>query len=298
MINEYLRGLKKSFESFLSNEIYPIFQKNFHPILSESCIYSMQAGGKRLRPVLCISAVLGRKESELNRNIFLASSALECIHTYSLIHDDLPAMDNDDFRRGLPTNHKKFGEAAAILAGDALNSAAFYLISLIESSENELTRDLIQILHSGAGGDGMISGQMEDIESENNPEKFQKETLHRIHEKKTGALILSSVLLGNRLNSDWREYRKGFKDYGEKLGVLFQITDDILDEESSLEEIGKTPGKDSAKGKLTYPAFYGMDQSKKLKNEIKEELEIISRELPDEQNFFKKLPAYIAERKN
>ena len=227
------------------------------------------------------------------------ASALECIHTYSLIHDDLPAMDNDDYRRGVLTCHKKFSESTAILAGDALNSFGFYLVSQLEVKDSNLLIAILKLLHEGAGGPGMVSGQMEDLQLENNPEFFSEEILSSIHRKKTGALIVSSLLIGNRLSENWEQKEYSFRIYGEKLGLLFQITDDILDEESSFEELGKTPGKDAANGKLTYPALYGMEKTKRLRDEIKQELISIAQNLEDSNSiFFKKLPVYIAERKN
>ena len=132
-----------------------------------------------------------------------AAAALECIHTYSLIHDDLPAMDDDDYRRGVLTCHKKFSESTAILAGDALNSYGFYLISQLKTNDSELLIDILKLLHEGAGGFGMVSGQMEDLQLENNPNLFNEKTLDSIHNKKTGALIVASLLIGNRLTEDW-----------------------------------------------------------------------------------------------
>ncbi|MDX1957707.1 MAG: polyprenyl synthetase family protein [Leptospiraceae bacterium] len=289
---------KAQFESFFQDFIFSYINQNFHPNIAQACIYSLNAKGKRFRPVLAISSFLSIEET-ITKSILLAGSALECIHTYSLIHDDLPAMDNDDYRRGIPTCHKKFGEATAILAGDALNSLAFGLLSQMEFQEdNQLIPDCIQTLHRGAGGSGMVSGQMEDLLSENNPNKSNIETLKKIHTEKTGALITSSILIGNRLTKDYSSRDSIVKQYGETLGILFQITDDILDEESTLEEMGKTPGKDLASGKLTYPAFFGMEKSKKLRDEARNELEELAIKMEKNGNFFLKLPEYIANRKN
>lgn len=290
---------KKTFETFFQEKIFSELKNKFHPLLAESCIYSLSAGGKRIRPVLAISAFLNNGSVDISTNVLLMGSALECIHTYSLIHDDLPAMDNDNYRRGVLTCHKKFSESTAILAGDALNSFGFYLPSQLDTKDSELCRDILELLHNGAGGNGMVSGQIEDLLQENNPNLFKEETLVSIHRKKTGALILSSLLIGNRLTNNWKEKEETFREYGVKIGLLFQITDDILDEESSFEQLGKTPGKDAAHGKLTYPALFGMQKSKQLRDEIKQELVIISEKLEDENSlFFKKLPIYIAERKN
>ncbi|MCE9501585.1 MAG: polyprenyl synthetase family protein [Leptospira sp.] len=293
---------KESFEKFFRSEIYSLISTGFHESLAESCLYSLQAGGKRIRPVLLLSAFFSESLNELYlRNEFFLAASVECIHTYSLIHDDLPAMDNDDYRRGILTNHKKFSDGIAILAGDALNSLGFYLTSKVETLRNDpdLHKDLLTILHTGAGGPGMVSGQIEDINLENKKSDFSEYTLHKIHTKKTGALILSSLLLGNRLRKDWESRITPMINYGEKLGLLFQITDDILDEEGTREDLGKTPGKDLTKGKLTYPSLFGMTKTKNLRDEIKNELIEISGNIePATEIFFKKLPVYIAERKN
>ncbi|MBP7282443.1 MAG: polyprenyl synthetase family protein [Leptospiraceae bacterium] len=290
---------KQEFETFFQEIIYTELKKKFHPLLAEASIYSLNAGGKRVRPVLAISAFLSSNSIDIANNVLYMASALECIHTYSLIHDDLPAMDDDDYRRGVLTCHKKFSESTAILAGDALNSFGFYLVSQLEAKDNYLYSDILKLLHEGAGGPGMVSGQMEDLQLENNPDLFSEETLASIHRKKTGALIVSSLLIGNRLSENWEQKEYPFRIYGEKIGLLFQITDDIIDEESSFEELGKTPGKDAANGKLTYPALYGMEKTKRLRDEIKQELISIAQTLEDSNSiFFKKLPVYIAERKS
>ena len=295
----FLDSRKKEFENFLKETIYPEIQKNFHPKLAEACIYSLSAGGKRIRPILALQAFYSHQDSKSAREIFFLAAALECIHTYSLIHDDLPSMDDDDFRRGIPTLHKKFSESTAILAGDALNSYAFSLIAKVQSEKDySLTSDLLNILHIGSGGSGMIAGQIEDLELENNPSLFTESALHSIHQKKTGALILASLVLGNRLHSDYQSKEKIFKTYGEGLGLLFQITDDIIDTEGSFEEIGKTPGKDLVKGKLTYISLYGIEKSKALRDQIKFQLIELGIELDkNSQPFFKFLPEFIAERK-
>lgn len=290
---------KQEFETFFQEIIYTELKKKFHPLLAEASIYSLNAGGKRVRPVLAISAFLSSNSIDIANNVLYMASALECIHTYSLIHDDLPAMDDDDYRRGVLTCHKKFSESTAILAGDALNSFGFYLVASLKANDVYLHKNILELLHEGAGGPGMVSGQMEDLQLENNPNLFNEETLASIHKKKTGALIVSSLLIGNRLSENWESKENAFRLYGEKIGLLFQITDDILDEESSFEELGKTPGKDAANGKLTYPSLYGMDKTKRLRDKIKQELIFIAEHLEDSNSiFFKKLPVYIAERKS
>ncbi|MBM9548293.1 polyprenyl synthetase family protein [Leptospira sp. 201903074] len=303
-LSNILKNSKQLFDSFFESYTKELFSPNTR--ITDACLYSLQAGGKRIRPIFVINSFFNPDELPLevnlqdHKSIYLASLAVECIHTYSLIHDDLPAMDNDDTRRGLPTCHIQFDEATAILAGDTLNSLSFYLLSLIKTADPNAIRDTIQILHQGAGIQGMILGQMEDIEEEKNPSTKDKESrLTSIHEKKTGALIEASFLLGNRLRPDWKEREAVISRYAKEIGLLFQITDDILDVEGNLEELGKTPGKDAKAGKLTYPGLYGMETAKRLRNEsVTRAISLVS-DFPSLNNeFFLGLPKYIAERKN
>lgn len=273
-------------------------KKSFHPLLYSAVKYTLNAGGKRFRPVITLSSYLAGGRYNLSNDILFLASAVELIHTYSLIHDDLPSMDNDDFRRGIPTCHKAYSESTAILAGDALNAYAFYLVSQLKLKDGNTIKDLLSILHDGAGGPGMISGQIEDIDNEKNPVKKIK-TLERIHNLKTGALIQSSMLMGNRLRNDYKKRESSVKEYANKLGLLFQITDDILDIEGTREELGKTPGKDSKSEKLTFPSLYGMDKSKKMADRLKSLLVRLAKKLEsDNEIFFKTLPEYIVRRKN
>ncbi|TGM23604.1 polyprenyl synthetase family protein [Leptospira selangorensis] len=302
--SDILQNSKQLFDSFFKSFTITLFTPKTR--ITDACLYSLQAGGKRVRPIFVINSFFDTNlipkngSSMKDDSIFLASLAVECIHTYSLIHDDLPAMDDDDTRRGKPTCHKQFDEATAILAGDTLNSLSFYLLSKIETTDGFLLRDMIQILHRGAGMTGMILGQMEDIEEEKNPTTINQEAkLQSIHEKKTGALIESSFLLGNRLRPDWKERESVLSKYAKEIGLLFQITDDILDVEGNLEELGKTPGKDAKAGKLTYPSLFGIDKSKSLRSESVEKAITLANQLPSLRNeFFLGLPKYIAERKN
>lgn len=284
------------FEKFLSSFVLKELKKTSHPRLFEAMKYSLAAGGKRFRPVLSISAFLPGARRQANTDIQLVAASLELIHTYSLIHDDLPSMDNDDFRRGMPSCHKRFSESTAILAGDAMNSMAFYLLSDI--SQKQAIGDLLQLLHTGAGAPGMVSGQIEDLENENNKSADIK-ILNRIHNRKTGALIQAAMLMGNRLRKDYKKREKSVAVYSRKLGLLFQITDDILDVKGTMEDLGKTPGKDSDNGKLTFPAIYGMDKSEAMVKKLVKELVNLSRQLePQNEFFFRDLPEYIANRKN
>jgi len=229
--------------------------------------YSMFAGGKRIRPILCIEAarIFDSTPRALER-VLRPACALEMIHTYSLIHDDLPALDNDDLRRGKPTCHKAFGEAIAILAGDALLTLAFHTLAQSRFDYNlrtEMASDL-----SGSAGTvlGMIGGQVADIEAEGKP--CSPESIEYIHRAKTAALIRSSVALGAICSGTGIEDIARMRRFGETIGWAFQVTDDILDVEESSAALGKTAGKDMAQQKATYPAAYGIERSHQIANEL------------------------------
>jgi geranylgeranyl diphosphate synthase type II len=218
--------------------------------------YSLFAGGKRVRPVLCIEAARAVSGGEPDRIMDVACS-LEMIHTYSLIHDDLPALDNDDLRRGRPTSHKVFGEAMAILAGDALLTHAFVVLGAI--GDARLVHELATA--SGTVG-GMIAGQVHDIEGERQPPTA--ELLDRIHRAKTGALLRASVRMGAiHAGADGAQL-DALSRYGEHIGLAFQIVDDLLDVLQTSEQLGKTAGKDVAQNKITFPAVYGIDASRDM----------------------------------
>ncbi len=223
--------------------------------------YSLFAGGKRIRPVLCISAAQAVAPS--TPGLGDAACTLEMIHTYSLIHDDLPALDNDDLRRGRPTNHKVFGEAMAILAGDALLTLAFQVLSSINELDGPKRAALVRELATASGTvRGMIGGQVHDIEGEGQPPTA--ELLEAIHRAKTGALLRASVRMGAICAGATPAQYDALSCYGEHVGLAFQIVDDLLDIEQSSEQLGKTAGKDVAQGKITFPAVYGIDQSHKM----------------------------------
>jgi geranylgeranyl diphosphate synthase, type II len=223
--------------------------------------YSLFAGGKRIRPILCSQSAAAIMDSA--PGALEAGCALEMLHTYSLIHDDLPAMDNDDFRRGKPTCHKVFGEAMAILAGDALLTLSMQTLVRIEELNAAARCALLDELSFGGGTvGGMIGGQVADIEGERQPPT--PELLDAIHRAKTGALLKASVRMGGICAAANPEQLDSLSRYGESVGLAFQIVDDILDVEQSTESLGKTAGKDAAQGKITFPAVYGLDESRAM----------------------------------
>ena len=233
--------------------------------------YTLMLPGKRLRPVMCLETarVLG---ADIN-NVMPAACALEMLHVQSLIHDDLPCMDNDDFRRGKPSNHKVFGEANAVLAGDALLTFAPQLI--IEKSNGLTAEQVLRILHEYtkfAGAYGLIAGQVVDIESEGGKlVKTPEETLDFIHLNKTAVLFRLAVRIGAIAADADEDVVEEFDDFAKKFGLAFQIYDDIMDEISSFEELGKTAGKDKNSGKLTYVSLYGLEEAEnKFRCHIKE----------------------------
>ncbi|HUJ51523.1 MAG TPA: farnesyl diphosphate synthase [Bryobacteraceae bacterium] len=222
--------------------------------------YSLFAGGKRIRPILCIAAAEAVSDSP--DGIEQAACTLELIHTYSLIHDDLPALDNDDLRRGVPTCHKVFGEAMAILAGDALLTLAFQVLAQL-TCEGECKAKLIEELAVAAGTvGGMIGGQVHDIEGEGkHPDGA---LLEAIHAAKTGALLRASLRMGGIFAGAGDEQLSALSCYGEHVGLAFQIVDDVLDVEQSSEALGKTAGKDAQQKKITFPAVYGLERSREM----------------------------------
>ncbi len=230
----------------------------------ESMRYSLFAGGKRLRPILSLAAaeaVGGEPEDALP-----AGCALEMIHTYSLIHDDLPAMDDDDLRRGKPTNHKVFGEAIAILAGDALLTEAFVLLSDYRALLPERAVQIIQVVAKAASYRGMVGGQVVDMLSQNRPADL--ETVRQMHSRKTAALIAAATEAGALAGKGAEAQVAAMARYGRSVGLAFQIADDILDIEGDAELLGKSTGADAARGKVTYPAAVGLERSREAAQEL------------------------------
>lgn len=231
--------------------------------LCQAMRYSLLGGGKRIRPILAIAAfeaVGGETEA-----IFPFACALEMVHAYSLIHDDLPAMDNDDFRRGQPTTHRVFGEAIAILAGDALLTEAFHTISCGASDHDidaALAIDIVREVSFAAGVSGMVGGQAVDMESEGRDVNLP--TVEYIHTHKTGALILACVRIGAKLGQASSDQLEAITKYGERIGLAFQVIDDVLNLTGQKSELGKDVRSDEARKKATYPALVGVTESKRL----------------------------------
>jgi len=233
----------------------------------EAMRYSLFADGKRLRPILCLAgaAAVGGSESDA----LPVACALEMIHTYSLIHDDLPVMDDDDLRRGRPTNHKVFGEAIALLAGDALLTEAFQLMTGAEFTARtpaHLIVTVVNLIARAAGFGGMVGGQVVDVQSEG--KQVDSLLVEFIHTHKTGALIEASVSSGAILGGADEAQLEAITAYGRKIGLAFQISDDILDVEGDSETMGKRAGSDQQRGKITYPAVMGLDRSKELRSHL------------------------------
>src|SRR5580658_8118301 len=222
--------------------------------------YSIFPGGKRLRPALCLAAPEACG-GDIEQAMPLAC-ALECVHTYSLIHDDLPAMDNDDLRRGKPTNHKVFGEGIAILAGDALLTEAFALAARCRGWPRYTHQDIIRELAEAAGSRQLIAGQVADLEGEGR--KLSAAQLKYIHERKTSALLCCSVRLGGMSANASAAQLRALTQFGYNVGLAFQIIDDILDVTQTSEQLGKTAGKDTAAEKATYPSIVGMEKSRAI----------------------------------
>ncbi|NWF92040.1 MAG: polyprenyl synthetase family protein [Syntrophaceae bacterium] len=266
-IKRYLREKKEAVDAAL--ERYLPREREFPATLHRAIRHSLFNGGKRIRPILSIASfeAFGGKGD----GILPFACALEMIHTYSLIHDDLPAIDNDDYRRGKPTCHKVFGEAIGILAGDGLLTEAFKLMTSSHLHEmlchdQRLVVDIIHEVSKAAGLEGMIGGQVIDIESEGKEVDFS--TLQYIHTHKTGALIVASVRVGAKLALADEESLKAVTCYGERIGLAFQIADDILNVEGKAALLGKRTGSDLSKGKATYPSLLGLEQSRRSAEEL------------------------------
>ena len=256
MFKEYLAASKQNIEQWL-DEVLTSPNQEFKP-LYESMNYSLMQGGKRIRPILSKAILEMLHKDPADYKEFLC--AMECIHTYSLVHDDLPAMDNDDYRRGNLTNHKVYGEGLAILAGDGLLTYAFQLMTANNKASAQDKLDAIQCVAIAAGPEGMVGGQAFDMLSED--KHIPLEELKVLHRGKTGALFNASVELGLILGNADTITRTALMEYANCLGLLFQITDDILDVTGTIEELGKTPGSDIRQHKSTYVSLLGLEEAK------------------------------------
>ncbi|HOO89751.1 MAG TPA: polyprenyl synthetase family protein [Syntrophales bacterium] len=293
-LEEYLETKKNVVDRALDEYLPELI--GFSAEISDSMRYTLFAGGKRIRPVLCMAsaeAVGGSPES-----VIPVACAIEMIHTYSLIHDDLPSMDNDDYRRGKPSNHKAFGEGVAVLAGDALLTEAFYLMSG-KSSRGISPEKNLAIIHEiseAAGFRGMIGGQVADLRAEG--KNVDMETVDYIHTHKTQALITVSIRAGAIIADACEDDLNALTEYGEKTGLAFQIADDILDIESCRTILGKDTGSDEGLGKATYPALIGLKESKaRMRTLVEDALDAI-RHFDEKAEPLRMIARFIAERKS
>lgn len=282
---------------YLEGHLLPSLEKQGVPTnLYDSMGYSLMAGGKRLRPILVLAA-LEALNIPVQRGIPYAV-ALEMIHTYSLVHDDLPAMDNDELRRGKPTNHVVYGEATAILAGDALLTRAFGLIADSYANDPsvpaEVSLQLVSELAKRAGATGMVGGQMADIEGEGR--QLTLDELEYIHRHKTGDLLVASLRGAGYIAQASKEQIDALTKYGVSIGLAFQIQDDILNVEGNAEELGKAVGSDANRGKATYPALLGLEQSKIRLRALIEEAKMSLQTIGLEHSALSQLADYVMER--
>ncbi len=261
-LKEYITEKRAKIDQFIIEYFQPFI---IPQVLHDSVLYSLTAGGKRIRPLLCIASYEACNGKE---DIIPYAVAIEFIHTYSLIHDDLPAMDNDDLRRGKPTNHKVFGEGIAILAGDGLLTEAFRILSnpLYAKIKADTLLRVIYEISMAAGLRGMVAGQAYDLISEGR--EPNREIVEFIHLHKTAAMIRASVKTGALLAEASEDKINRLESYGEAIGLAFQIVDDILDIESTTEVMGKPQGSDIQKGKMTYPRVYGIEKSRQKAKEL------------------------------
>jgi len=262
-------------------------------ILKESMKYSLFAGGKRLRPILCIAGAEAVGGSY--QDVLTVACALELIHTYSLIHDDLPVMDDDDMRRGRPTNHKIFGETIALLAGDGLLTDAFYIMSNDKNIDPSRLLKVINLVAKAAGSNGMVGGQVADIQSEG--KEVDIATLEFIHAHKTGALITASVTSGTIIAGGTEDEIKAISEYGRSIGLAFQIADDILNVIGDPKLLGKSVGSDKKKHKITYPGIVGLERSKEIQKDLVEYAISSLNQFDSKADPLREIAKYIIERK-
>jgi len=293
-LKKYLKKKKELIDKALEGYL-PINEEDFD-IITKAMRYSLFAGGKRIRPILCIAGA--EAVGATSDQVLPVACALELIHTYSLIHDDLPAMDNDDYRRGVPTSHKVFGDAIAILAGDALLTEAFKLMSYPEVRKGTSSKRLLEVINIvsyAAGYHGMVRGQVADLLSED--KEVGTDTIEYIHTHKTAALITASVLSGAILGGGSKTETASLKSYGHRVGLAFQIADDLLDVEGQSHIMGKGAGSDVKSKKATYVAVVGLNKSREIaKRLINQALDAIS-SFDQRADPLRAIAHYIIERK-
>ncbi|MGR3207302.1 polyprenyl synthetase family protein [Bacillus glycinifermentans] len=290
-----LEGFLKTRKALIEQRLPLYIQELQAPAtLKQSMLYSLEAGGKRLRPILVLALLHAYGKHE--EDGIPVGCAVEMIHTYSLIHDDLPCMDDDDLRRGKPTNHKMYGEATAVLAGDALLTESFKMITTHVSFNVPAEKRLriVNELVSAAGAEGMVGGQILDMEAESKPVSLQE--LQSIHEGKTAKLLSFSVIAGAILADAPEEEIEKLREFGHHIGVGFQIRDDILDLEGSEDKIGKRTGSDTTNGKSTYPSLLSVEGAKQKLNEHIEKAKRLISELSLEKELLYELCDMIADR--
>lgn len=290
-----LSEFRTHYEPLIQQELAEQIQRlNIPASLKDSMHYSLQAGGKRIRPILLLAVL--HELGENHPDALKVAASIEMIHTYSLIHDDLPSMDNDDLRRGMPTNHKVFGEAIAILAGDALLTYSFGVIARLNHVSSDDKVRLIDLLSVAAGAEGMVGGQVLDIEGEEKTLTLAE--LEQVHRLKTGALLTYSILAGAILGKAQPEEMVALGRFGEHIGLAFQIQDDILDVTGTSQELGKTAGKDESSAKSTYPGLLTLPKAKeKLDFHAEEALQAIA-VLRGKSALLEELTALIVKRKS
>jgi geranylgeranyl diphosphate synthase type II len=292
-LEEYLETKKQLVDRALDG--YLLVQDPDSSEIVEAMRYTLFAGGKRLRPVLCMASAEAVGGSA--QTVLPAACALEMIHTYSLIHDDLPAMDDDDYRRGKPSNHKAFGEGIAVLAGDALLTEAFCLLSgNLAGISPQTALSVIHEIATAAGFQGMVGGQVADLRAEG--EAVDMKRVQYIHTHKTQALITVSIRAGALIADAGEDDLIALSEYGKKMGLAFQIADDILDIESSREVLGKTTGSDEGHGKATYPALIGLEKSREEMRGLVEGALSEIRRFGEKADPLKMIAQFIAERKS
>ena len=293
-LQERLRLRQQAVDARLEQLLPPPSQRP--ESLHRAMRHSVFAGGKRIRPTLCLEAAAAVRPEEAEQALDVGC-ALEMIHTYSLIHDDLPALDNDDVRRGQPTCHKAFGEATAILAGDALLTLAFEVLARYGPPAAERRAAILADVSQAAGTlDGMIGGQVVDLESERRP--VDAATVEYIHRSKTGALIRAAVRSGALAAGAPEDQLAALSEYGAQLGLAFQIVDDILDVEGSSQKLGKTAGKDATQQKATYPAVHGLARSRELATTRIQKAVAAVEALGPQGRWLREIALYVGERKN